>query len=195
VQRAPFVLVTGFGPFPGRAVNPSREIARLLEAEPPPGVRVRAAELPVSFLGAPRAVRELLAQPAGPVPDLLLGLGVHEGPFFRLERRARGRYDGARLDNDGHTASELRPVVGEDLECALELAPLAEALREAGARDVRLSDDAGGYVCEITYHALLSGAAEHGKRALFLHVPPADVLPARAQARLVRALLAELARA
>jgi pyroglutamyl-peptidase len=188
------VLVTGFGPFPGRAVNPSREIARLLESEPPAGVRVRAAELPVSFLGAPRAVRELLSELEPIAPSLLLGLGVHEGPWFRLERRARGRYDGIRLDNDGHTAAELRPCVGDDLECGLELAPLAEALRAAGARDVRLSEDAGGYVCEITYHALLSGAAECGARALFLHVPPADVLSAPAQASLVRAMLAELAR-
>jgi pyroglutamyl-peptidase len=188
------VVVTGFGPFPGRAVNPSREIARLLENEPPLGVSVLAAELPVSFLGAPRAVRELL-EGLGQSPSLLLGLGVHEGPWFRLERRARGRYDGARLDNDGKTAGELRPIVGDDLECALELAPAAAALRAAGARDVRLSDDAGGYVCEITYHALLSGAAERGARALFLHVPPADVMPPKAQASLVRALLSELVRA
>jgi pyroglutamyl-peptidase len=188
------VVVTGFGPFPGRAVNPSREIARLLESEPPHGVSVLAAELPVSFLGAPRAVRELLAGLGAQSPSLLLGLGVHEGPWFRLERRARGRYDGARLDNDGNTAGELQPIVGDDLECGVELAPAAAALRAAGARDVRLSEDAGGYVCEITYHALLSGAAERGARALFLHVPPADVMSPRAQAPLVRALLSELVR-
>jgi pyroglutamyl-peptidase len=195
VASAPYVLVTGFGPFPGRAVNPSREIARLLESEPPPGVRVLAAELPVSFLGAPRAVRELLERLAPPPPNLLLGLGVHEGPFYRLERRARGRYDGPRLDNDGRSAGELQPCVGDDLETAIELDPLAAALRTAGARDVRLSEDAGGYVCEITYHALLSGAATCGARAVFLHVPPANVLSASEQAPLVRAFLAELARA
>lgn len=194
MARAPYVLLTGFGPYPGRAVNPSREIARLLESEPPPGVRVLAAELPVSFLRAPRAVRELLRDLAPPTPDLLVGLGVHEGPYFRLERRARGRYEGARLDNDGRSAGELRPFAGADLECALELEPLAAALRTAGARDVRLSEDAGGYVCEITYHALLSGAREHGARAVFLHVPPADVLSTAEQAPLVRAFLAELAR-
>lgn len=188
----PLVLVTGFGPFPGRTVNPSREVARQLEAEPPEGMRVRSCELPVTFRGAPRAVREAVAALVPERPAVILGLGVQPEPCFRLERRARGRYDTARIDNEGRSAAELELVVGEELECALDLDELARVLRAAGAPDVRLSDDAGGYVCEVTYHALLTQAAACGARALFLHVPPAEVLPASAQVPLVRALLGAL---
>jgi pyroglutamyl-peptidase len=186
------VLVTGFGPFPGRESNPSREVARMLAADPPPGVRVLSRELPVTFLGAPQAVREAVDSLAPEQPAVLLGLGVQPEPCFRLERRARGRYDTERIDNEGLSAAELRPVVGPDRENDLDLEALAVALRAAGAPDVRVSTDAGGYVCEITYHAILGEAAKIGARALFLHVPPADALPAQAQVPLVRALLSAL---
>jgi pyroglutamyl-peptidase len=191
--QPPLALVTGFGPFPGRPLNPSREIARRLADDPPPGLRVRARELPVTFLGAPAAVRAAVASLEPERPAILLGLGVQPQPCFRLERRARGRYGTQRLDNDGRSAAELRPDLGADRHNALELEPLAAVLRAAGAPDVRVSDDAGGYVCEITYHALLGEGERLGARTLFLHLPPVEVLSTEAQTPLVRAVLAALA--
>jgi pyroglutamyl-peptidase len=190
-MAVPLVLVTGFGPFPGRERNPSREVAALLEREPPPGLRVAARELPVTFLGAPAALRA--AQDSLPErPVALLALGVHPEPCFRLERRARGRFDGAREDADGRTATELELDLGPELVSELDLEDLAEALRAAGAGEVRLSDDAGGYVCERTWRALLEAGRELGVPALFLHVPPAEHVAAELQAPLVRALLPRL---
>jgi pyroglutamyl-peptidase len=185
----PLVLVTGFGAFPGTERNPSREIARALEDDPPPGVRLRSAELPVTFAGAPPAIDLALEGLAG-VPDLLLGLGVQPDPWFRLERRARGRLTGERPDNDGSTAGGLDVDAGPDLETALDLERLARAMRAAGAPDVRLSDDAGGYVCERTYHHLLSCGRALERPALFLHLPPAATLEPADQLPFVRALLA-----
>lgn len=185
------MLVTGFGPFPGCVDNPSRDVARALEREPPAGVRVVARELPVTFRGAPEGIREALAELAPKHPTALLGLGVQPDPWFRLERRARGRYRGVRADNDGATPDDLALELGPSRESTLDLEHLAEVLRAAGARDVRLSDDAGGYVCEVTFHTLLGLAG--GAPAVFLHVPPASVLDAAAQTPIVRALVAELA--
>jgi pyroglutamyl-peptidase len=189
--RAPLVLVTGFGPFRGRTRNPSREIARALEREPPPGVRVLARELPVTFRGAPRAIRRALADLAPERPAALLGLGVQGRPWFRLERRARGVYSGRRQDNAGHSPASLGLDLGPERECALELEPLALVLRAAGAGEVRISDDAGGFVCEVCFHTLLGEA--RGAPAVFLHVPPVRVLDAAAQTPIVRALVAALA--
>ena len=191
-MSAPLVLVTGFGPFPGSEVNPSREVARALEREPPPGVRVAARELPVTFRGAPAAIRAALAELGPERPAALLGLGVQPEPCFRLERRARGAYSGARADNDGATPDGLALELGPDRVCALDLERLAQVLREAGAGEVRVSDDAGGYVCEVTLHTLLGEA--RGAPAVFLHVPPAAVLDAAAQTPIVRALVAALVR-
>lgn len=187
------VLITGFGPFPGVADNPSIQVARHLEQEPPTGVRVIARELPVTFEGAPEAVAAA-AREAGDALGVLLGLGVQPEPTFRLERRARGRLDGARPDNSGRTASGVGVDLGGDLETALDLEHLAAVLTEAGAPRVAISEDAGGYVCERTYHALLARAGERGVPALFLHVPPIEVMAPADQAPIVRALVAELAR-
>ncbi len=187
--RRPLVLVTGFGPFENRRFNPSRVVAAALEREPPRGVRVVSCELPVSFLGAPREVARFVARHARRRPALILGLGVQRAPYFRFEKRARGRYTTPRVDNDGVAGAEVGARIGPTLRTAVDVRRLARLLREAGASDVRLSNDAGGYVCERTFHALLSVGAEHGIPALFLHVPPAADVPSRVQARLVRAML------
>jgi len=189
----PLVLVTGFGPFPGVTENPSLAVARALELAPPPGVRVVARELPVTFEGAPRAVGESVAD-LERTPAVLLGLGVQPDSTFRLERRARGRLEGGRADNEGRTASAVGVDGGPDLETSLDLGLLEEALRAAGAPEVTHSGDAGSYVCERTYHALLMCGAGAGVPALFLHLPPAEVLASAQQVPIVRALVAALVR-
>src|SRR5687767_5251833 len=102
------LLVTGFGPFPGVERNPSREIAQALEQRGlGPGVEVIAAELPVAFAGVAPAIDEVLGR-LQPPPDVLLGLGVwSHGDSFRLERRARGSFDGKRADNQGDTGAGI----------------------------------------------------------------------------------------
>lgn len=188
----PLVLVTGFGPFEDRRNNPSRAIAAALERDPPAGLRVRACELPVSFHGAPREVERFLARHARSRPVLVLGLGVQKKSWFRPERRARGTYTTKRLDNDGTVGASLGSSVGPTLETSLDLRLVARLLREAGAPLVRVSRNAGGYVCERTYHALLTSAGSRGIPSFFLHVPPAAAIPASRQARIVRALLEHL---
>lgn len=188
----PLVLVTGFGPFEDRRNNPSRAIAAALERDPPAGLRVRSCELPVSFHGAPREVERFVARHARSRPVLVLGLGVQKKSWFRPERRARGTYTTHRVDNDGTVGASLGSSVGPTLETSLDLRLVARLLREAGAPLVRVSRNAGGYVCERTYHALLSSSGPRGIPALFLHVPPAAALPASRQTRLVRALLEHL---
>jgi pyroglutamyl-peptidase len=185
----PLVLVTGFGPFEEHRSNPSRAIAAALERSPPPGLRVRARELPVSFHGAPREVERFVARHAARRPALLLGLGLQRDGYFRFETRARGRYTTARVDNDGVAGTSVGVVAGRTIRTRVDVEELAQVLRAAGAGDVRISDDAGGYVCERTYHALLSAGEEHGVAAVFLHVPPAKHVPTPTQARLVRAML------
>ena len=186
------VLVTGFGAFEDVERNPSGEIARALEAAPPAGLDVRAAELPVTFDGAPVAVRQAVERVLPERPAALLGLGVQKEAYFRLERRARGALVGDRSDNAGETASSAGVDAGPDLETSLELERLATVLREAGADDVRISEDAGGYVCERSYHALLSAGTLLAAPTLFLHVPPVATCPTETQVPLVRALLAAL---
>ncbi|MCB9915276.1 MAG: hypothetical protein H6828_09020 [Planctomycetes bacterium] len=193
-MRPPVVLVTGFEPFLDVARNPSGLLAQRLEHEPPAGVSVLGRVLPVSFSATPPVLAGALAEARGAGARALLGLGVHRGAWFRLERGARARLDSPKADDQGLYAAELGPLGERDLATTLDLDALAEVLRAAGATDVRTSDDAGGFLCERAYYDLLAAGEALGVPALFLHVPPLDALELDAQARVVRALVAELAR-
>lgn len=197
----PLLLVTGFGPFTGCAENPSGAVACALpglHSEALGGARILGRELPVTFAGAPPALEAFLEDAPGP-PAALLGLGVQCGNWWRLESRAGSRLTSAKPDNDGVSGADVvvpREVAGTRWT-SLELEPLATALRAAGAGDVRVSEVAGGFVCEWVYRHLLAHGERLGVPALFVHVPPAaDVAVARQTqlvARLAKAVVAQLA--
>ena len=186
------ILLTAFGPFPGVERNPSREVAAALEREPPRDARILSRELPVTFRGVPSAIDAFLADHARERPAALVGLGVQRRASFRLERRARGRYDSERPDNDGFAPAQLALDLGSELTTRVDLERLAEGLRSAGAPAVEISDDAGGYVCERTYHQLLLRGEELDLPTVFLHVPPVAAMDPAEQVPYVRAMLESL---
>lgn len=186
------VLLSGFGPFLDVQENPSGALARALGDAPPAGMEVHGGVLPVSVERVPAAYDALLGELGERRPDLLLALGVHRGPTFRLERFARARLHAERPDNDGRLAAGTVVGDGVDRASSLDLEELEGALRAAGAPATQLSDDAGGYVCERTYHHVLTRAEGLGIPGLFLHVPPLDVLPIARQVEVVRGFLARL---
>jgi len=188
----PCVLLTGFGAFPGVERNPTEALASALGADPPPGVLVRSAVLPVSFAGVPGAWDALL-QSAGPAPELLLSLGVQPGASFRLERRARGFLDADKPDNDGVLGAGIMLEDGRERSTSLPLEELAAELAAAGADPVEVSTDAGGYVCDRAFHYLLGRASERSIQGLFLHVPPLETCPLEEQLAVLRAFLPSLA--
>jgi len=188
--RPPLVLVSGFGPFEAVDRNPSGEVALALERDPPRGLAVRAAVLPVSFARAPKEWDRAFA--GQPEPALLLGLGVAKRPGFGLERwGGPGLKCVPRPDVDGHSASAYsRP--GARLETTLDLVQLRTRLRARGVPEARVSRSAGGYVCERIYHHLLRRAKGLGTHGLFVHVPPLRFAPIRRQVQVLRWVLDEL---
>ncbi len=189
-ELRPLVLVSGFGPFEAFGVNPSAEVALALAANPPAGLRVRARVLPVSFARAPSLWDEWLASEEAPA--LLLGLGVaSRRRGFSLERRASPQLRLVpRPDMDGHSAHEYSRE-GPHLQTGLDLARLLSGLHRRGLHGARISNTAGGYVCERVYHHLLTRAGEHGVPGLFVHVPPLGSASLERQIEFVGALLEE----
>ena len=184
-----YALLTGFGPFPGVTDNPSGHLVEDLAARPPTSIQLAATVLPVTFAGVPGALAAFLAGHEHERPVLLLSLGVHRGPGFRLERRARAAPTSDRLDQAGGGgegfAAERERATDLDLDAlARDLAPAA-----ARAGGVAVSDDAGGYVCDWTYQHLLQHGERLGVPALFLHVPPIDQVPVAGQRPVVERLL------
>lgn len=145
----PRILVTGFEPFDRWAVNSSWEAARLVAGRWRDSA---VARLPVDHHRAAEAVRALVAQHA-PKIWLLAGLAADAAP--RLERIGRA----------GPLSLHGGPVLRRGRW------PWGAARAGAAARGLplRLSGDAGGYVCDTTYWAALGTAVP---LVAFLHLPP-----------------------
>ncbi len=166
------ILITGFTPFDGRPVNASWIAASALaQARVFRGHRLRAIEIPVCW-GAPR-IALAQALEAG-TPSFILSMGEGEPGIFRLETRARNARR-ERADNAGRVpAGEPNSPTGPDeRRSSFACQSLCEALAAQGI-PVRLSEDAGAYLCEELLYTLeeLREATPAIEQVLFVHVPP-----------------------
>jgi len=154
----------------------------------------------VSFERAPLTWDEEFVPLLAGRPLLLLALGVDsKSPGFRLERYGGPALkDVPRVDVDGRVAREFSRA-GPRHESRVDLHGLLAALRARGVDEARISESAGGYVCERIYHHVLTRAEEHGIPGLFVHVPQLHFTPLARQVevvgRVVEETLALLARA
>ncbi len=183
------ILITGFGAFEGVDENPSGALARRFDGQG----AVRSAVLPVEFRASAETLDEALA--SGPEPSLILCLGVHPGPGYRLERRAGPTLGLDRPDNAGEYGDAVSGQMGGpegDLVTGLDLESLLKTLSREREEAVSISEDAGGYVCERIYRHALVRAGERGAEALFFHVPPLTEEPIEAQAEVLHSLLGAL---
>lgn len=166
------VLVTGFEPFGGAPRNPSGDAARALHGRTARAGRaftVTGHVLPVLW---DVAAAQLLALVREVDPQVVLCLGMAQGTF-RVERFA----DDARRatqDNGGRLPDPPRPAPTIRLATRLPVARVEAALAAAGA-PVESSEDAGGFLCNEVFFALMSacheGLLRGVRRAGFLHVP------------------------
>ena len=149
------VLVTGFEPFGGHAVNPTAEIVRTLDGRTIAGARVRTAVLPVDLAKLDAAIGAALA---GPAPDLVINLGLAAGePVFRLERVALNLADFAIADNAGAAPRGVKlEADGPAARVSrLPLGAMLDALLAAGI-PARFSESAGTYLCNAAMYRFLA---------------------------------------
>jgi len=149
------VLVTGFEPFGGHAVNSTAAIARALDGRTIAGARVRTAVLPVDLAKLDAAIGAALA---GPAPDLVINLGLAAGePVFRLERVALNLADFAIADNAGAAPRGVKlEADGPAARVSrLPLGAMLDALLAAGI-PARFSESAGTYLCNAAMYRFLA---------------------------------------
>jgi pyroglutamyl-peptidase len=176
MNRAPRLLVTGFGPFPGIPKNPSAVAARRLGGSVRwrrLGIDVRVAVLSTTYAALER---ELLPAIREHAPDALLMIGVAgRAKEIRVETRGLNRVSLLLPD-----AAKVRPdrlgLAPGGLARATTTRPLRQVttLRRHGFR-ARASIHAGLYLCNASYFTALGGAVP----VLFVHIPK----PGRALAR------------
>ncbi|MFD7503503.1 pyroglutamyl-peptidase I [Streptomyces sp. NPDC059850] len=191
------ILLTGFEPFGGSAVNPSWQAVSLVAADPPPGLTVTAARLSCVF---GTALDELRAEVERTDPEVVVCVGEAGGrPDVTVERVAINVNDARIPDNAGR-----QPVDGPVVEggpaayfATLPVKACVAAVRAAGI-PASVSQTAGTFVCNHVFYGLahLIATERPALRGGFVHVPylPEQVVD-RAEPSLPAATVAEALRA
>lgn len=163
------LLVTGFAPFLGHAVNPTAWLAERLDGAVVAGARIAGVRLPVTFTGAVPALKEAVTAHR---PDAVIMFGLaYETDLIRPERLALNLDDATAPDNDG-TIRRNRPIDPEGpmgYWSSLPLDAIIDDL-EAGGFPVKTSRDAGGYICNHLFFGMRHWQPD--MPAGFIHVPP-----------------------
>lgn len=168
------VLLTGFEPFGGDAINPSWEVARRLDGTVlAGGQRVRALQLPCVFSTAWPMLRQAIE--AGPAPSLVISLGLAASRTeLCMERVALNWVDARIPDNAGEQPLDQPILPGAPLawRSRLPVKAMVQAMQAVGA-PAAVSYTAGTFVCNQLLFLLTDYLEQHpGLRGGFMHVPP-----------------------
>lgn len=163
------LIITGFDPFGGEAINPSWEAVRRLP-DRIGAYRLTKLEIPTVFEKA--AQRVLAAAEADPA-DAIICVGQAGGRAAVTPERIAINLNDARIpDNAGNQPAEIPidPEGPDGIFSTLPLSAMARAIREAGLPG-QVSLSAGAFVCNDTLYRLLRHF--HGTEAKvgFVHVP------------------------
>ena len=163
------ILVTGFSGFPGMPINPTATLMQRLPKRLPScvhGVSFRYAVLPPEWR-ARESVTQALIRDID--PDCVVQFGVDgKRRAINIETLARNWASTIRADSAGDVAPSalLAPAGTPDRPSTLPVQHMQQAASRSGV-DVRLSDNAGDYLCNATLWDTLGT----GRPAVFVHVP------------------------
>ncbi|WP_332827354.1 pyroglutamyl-peptidase I [Ramlibacter sp.] len=191
--RSPLsVLVTGFDPFGGSAVNPSWDAIHALNGREIHGHRIVGGEIPTIF-GTSLLRLEALMDEHQPRLVILTGQAGGRGAIS-LERVAINVNDARIPDNLGAKPIDV-PIVPDGPAAyftKLPIKAMLQALLDAGVR-AEVSQTAGTFVCNQTFYGLMHLLAKprwEGVRGGLIHVPwlPEQGQPSMRLDELVRGL-------
>lgn len=163
------ILLTGFEPFDGAAVNPSWEAVRLVP-ECLCGHAVHKLRLPVEYGGAAKMLLDEIRRLR---PALVICCGVAGGREGVTPELVAINYRQARIaDNAGQQYSGV-PIVPGGETAYMTRMPVNAMVEAIRVQEVPawLSLSAGAYVCNDLYYHVLAAEKELGHRGLFVHVP------------------------
>ena len=166
------ILVTGFEPFGGEAINPSWEVAQALHGQQRGGAVVTAVQLPCVFAQSLPALRTAIRRHR---PQVVLCLGLAGSrSAISLERVAVNLCDARIADNAGAQPAGTPVVAGGPVAyfTRLPVKTLVQRLLAAGL-PAELSLSAGSFVCnQVMYGLLHALRRQPGVAAGFIHLPP-----------------------
>ncbi|MBQ4047850.1 MAG: pyroglutamyl-peptidase I [Clostridia bacterium] len=175
-EKLKTLLITGFDPFGGEAVNPSWEaVARL-----PDRIgdwRVEKRQIPTQF---GQAAETVLAAAAECMPNVILCVGQAGGRSSVTPEVVAINLRKATIADNAGQQPRNEPVVAGAREAYFATVPVREMLAAIKARGIpaALSYSAGAFVCNDTLYQLLHHYCGTPTRVGFIHVP---FLPEQAQ--------------
>jgi pyroglutamyl-peptidase len=166
------LLLTGFEPFGGSAINPSALAVQALQDSPPAQIELITAVLPVDWQRGPQALLEAL-QSAQPQAVVCLGEAAGR-TTISIERVAVNLLDFRIPDNAGEqiTDQPIRAGAPAAYFSSLPVRRMLAAVQESGVPG-SLSLSAGSYLCNQVMYTLLDELARLDWRipAGFIHLP------------------------
>lgn len=166
------VLLTGFEPFDGQAINPSEEIAREINDAKIARHHVVGALLPCVF-GA--ALKELKHQIKLHDPAIVICLGQAGGRAEITPERVAINIDDARIPDNAGQQPVDKPIVKDGPAAYFSTLPIKAIVQELRKHDIpaAVSQTAGTFVCNHVFYGLMHELASHRPevRGGFIHVP------------------------
>ena len=166
------VLVTGFDPFGGEAVNPALEAIKKLDGKMVAGARVVTRELPTvrwkAIEGLKTAIHEV--QPA-----LIIAIGQAGGRMDITPERVAINVDDFRIaDNEGNQVVDER-IATDGPAAYWSTLPIKKIVADLRAEGIpaSVSNSAGTFICNHLFYGLMHELAAEGnvRRGGFIHIP------------------------
>jgi len=165
------VLVTGFEPFGGDTLNPSREIACVLDGRIIAGRAVVGAVLPVRFGESRFALARLMRLHE---PGMVIALGLAGGRSGITPERVALNVDDAPLPDTAGAQPVDVPIIRGGPAAYWSRLPLKAIVRALQARGIpaAVSQTAGTFVCNHVFYGLMHLLRwQRAVRGGFIHVP------------------------
>ncbi len=165
------VLVTGFEPFGGEAINPALEAVKMLKDEIL-GAKIVKLELPTVFVKSREILERALEEEQ---PDIVICVGQAGGrDKISIERVAINIDDAGIQDNEGNQPIDKTIFEGGDVGYFSTL-PIKKILNNLKENKIpgEISNSAGTYVCNHIMYSLLYNIDKGNKKILggFIHIP------------------------
>jgi pyroglutamyl-peptidase len=172
------VLLTGFEPFGGDAVNPSMEIARCLNGTTIGKHSIVGAVLPCVFGKAAKRLKRLLQEHR---PALVVCLGLAAGRSAITPERVAINIDDARIPDNAGQQPVDKPIRRQGPVAywtKLPIKAIVRALRAEGF-PAEISQTAGTFVCNHVFYGLMHELARRqpSARGGFIHIPGTPDMP------------------
>jgi pyroglutamyl-peptidase len=169
------ILLTGFEPYADFDINPSAEVAKLMDGTKIGGCFIRSVILPVSFKDSFKVLKEELTSRRPPCAVLSLGLNPHASAI-RVERIAVNIMDyNGTPDNRGQKPVD-KPIVPNGELAYLSTLPLREIMRRLNRAKVpvAISNSAGTHLCNCIMYSVLNFVVRKNWKTKtgFIHLPP-----------------------